>query len=93
MALKVFWTSEAADDLQSITEFIAQDSEFYAKSFAGNIIQAADNLDILALRGRIVPEFDDPQIRELFVKKYRLIYKIEDNRVIVLAIIHGRREI
>ena len=42
--------------------------------------------------GRIVPEIDDPNVRELFVYSYRLIYEINPDGLEILAIIHGKRD-
>lgn len=41
--------------------------------------------------GRVVPEFDDPAIRELIVQKYRIIYRVTDHSVTIAAVIHGAR--
>ena len=41
--------------------------------------------------GRVVPEFDDPALRERFFYSYRVIYKVEPHRVLIVAVIHGRR--
>ena len=46
----------------------------------------------MAERGRVVPELDDPTIREVFVYRYRLQYRIEDTRVLVVAFLHGARD-
>jgi len=35
----------------------------------------------------------NPSIRELFIKDYRLIYRIEESRVDILGLIHGRRDL
>ena len=43
------------------------------------------------LAGRIVPEFDDESIREVFAYDYRIIYRVEQDEVIVAAVIHGKR--
>jgi toxin ParE1/3/4 len=42
--------------------------------------------------GRVVPEIGDPNIRELIVYSYRLVYQISPQRIEILAIIHGRRD-
>ena len=42
--------------------------------------------------GRIVPEIEDPNIRELIIYSYRLIYEISPNRIEILAIIHGKQD-
>ncbi|SRR5690606_10342488 len=92
MAGKVVWTSQAGEDLENIAEYISRDSEYYASSFVTEIYNSIQTLDEFPERGRVVPELNDNNIRELFVKEYRIIYKIEKDRIIVLTIIHGKRE-
>jgi toxin ParE1/3/4 len=46
----------------------------------------------LSARGRIVRELNDPTIRELLVFKYRLLYEVEDHRVLIVALLHGARD-
>jgi plasmid stabilization system protein ParE len=53
--------------------------------------EAAESLAELAERGQIVPEFDDSSIRELLVQSYRLVYRVSENEVVILALIHGAR--
>lgn len=43
-------------------------------------------------RGRIVPELNDPAVREVFVFRYRLLYEVGENRVTVVAFLHGVRD-
>jgi plasmid stabilization system protein ParE len=56
------------------------------------VLEAADSLSTLAERGHIVPELADPQLRELFVFDYRLLYRVYDDRVVVRAFLHGARD-
>jgi hypothetical protein len=44
-------------------------------------------------RGSIVPELDNDMIREIFIRKYRLIYEIEKKEVHILGLIHGARDL
>jgi plasmid stabilization system protein ParE len=76
MARKIIWSFEATDDLKAIADYIAKDSAFYAAAFVQEIRDASRSLKELSERGRIVPELSNPNIRELFVKEYRLIYSI-----------------
>jgi len=48
---------------------------------------------MFAGRGRIVPELSNPDIRELFVGEYRLIYAVEESCITILGLIHGRRDL
>lgn len=93
MARKIIWSFEATDDLKAIADYIAKDSAFYATAFVLAIRNASRSLKEFSERGRTVPEFSNPNIRELFVKEYRLIYSIEESRVIILGIIHGKRDL
>ena len=61
-------------------------------SFVLQSLKAARSLGDLPERGRVVPEFKREDIREIFVFSYRLIYRIDELRVSVLAFIHGRRD-
>lgn len=93
MARKVVWSYEAASDLESLAEYIARDSAFYAAAFVQEIIDASRSLDNFPERGRIVPEAGSPNIRELFVREYRLIYSIEEKRAVILGLVHGKRDL
>jgi plasmid stabilization system protein ParE len=55
-------------------------------------LAAARSLESLSDRGRVVPERADPAIREVFVYRYRLIYRTAGDTVAVIAFIHGARD-
>ncbi|MEE9614333.1 MAG: type II toxin-antitoxin system RelE/ParE family toxin [Thermodesulfobacteriota bacterium] len=93
MARKVVWTDEAVADLEALAEYIARDSGFYAAAFVREVRDASRSLNELSERGRVVPELSNPNIRELLVREYRLIYSIEKSRVAILGLIHGKREL
>ena len=76
MARTVIWTEAGLQDLDDIAEFIARDSKLYARAFVKEARQAGRSLKRFPERGRVVPEVDDSEIRELFVRRYRLVYKI-----------------
>ena len=90
MAVLITWSPEAAEDLELIAEYIARDSQFYARSVVTEILAVARDLGQFPYVGRIVPELGDDAIRECFVYSYRLIYRVEPGRILVLAIIHGK---
>lgn len=93
MARTVIWTETALKDLDQAAEFIARDSKFYAAAFVREARQAARSLKRFPERGRIVPEVGEPEIRELFVRRYRLVYKMEGaNKIYIVRFIHGARD-
>ncbi len=87
----VKWTKPAKHDLKQVYDYIARDSKFYAKKVSQEIVEKSEKLNSFPEVGRIVPEIGDPNIRELIIYSYRLIYEIFTNRIEVLALIHGKR--
>ncbi|HXG63495.1 MAG TPA: type II toxin-antitoxin system RelE/ParE family toxin [Blastocatellia bacterium] len=91
MAYEVVWSPEAIEDLESIADYIARDSPQYAMAVVEKALDTASKLSHFPFAGRIVPEVDNENIREKFVHSYRLIYRIEDEEVTIVAVIHGKR--
>jgi toxin ParE1/3/4 len=89
----VKWTLPAKDDLKAIYEYIALDSKFYAKKIVREIISLSLTIPEMPERGRIVPETNEKQIRELFIYSYRLLYQISPDIISILAVVHGNRNI
>jgi plasmid stabilization system protein ParE len=93
MARLIIWSRRATEDLEAIAAYIAQDSEAYAASVIRNILQKTRVLSEFPQIGRIVPEFDDGSIREIFAYSYRIIYTVRQKEVVVAAVIHGKRQL
>lgn len=93
MARRVAWTETAWRDLEHVADYIAEHSPGYAAALVRRIRDQARSLEELSERGRIVPELDQPAVRELVVGSYRLIYEISEEDVYVLGLIHGARDL
>lgn len=72
----VLWTEQARADLAAIRAFISQDSPHYASVIVSRIIAATDRLVPFPESGRAVPEFDDPFVREVVYRPYRIVYRL-----------------
>lgn len=88
MATRVVWSQRALRDVEGIADYIAQDSAAYAAVVVRTIINQTKMLSRFPRSGRKVPEFDD--IRELLAYSYRIIYRVQENEVIIAAVIHGQ---
>ena len=88
---QVRWTPQASDDLDAIAEFISQDSLHYAALFVLDVLQAVDRLSEFPKLGRVVPEIDNPAVREIILGSYRIIYRLRESVVEILTIFHGSR--
>lgn len=92
MDRSVTWTESAADEFDAAAAYRAQASAVYASALAAEFRAASRSLRQMAERGRVVPELGDPAIREIFVKGYRMVYKVSEYRVWILALVWGRRD-
>lgn len=92
---KIKWTEKASQHLQSIHEYISKDSKTYATRFIKSLAHSAAKLETMPLCGRVVPEFQHPDIREVIFRNYRVVYRIvkESGDVEILAVVHGAREL
>ena len=91
MAIKLEWSQEALEDIESIATYIEKDSPTYAKSVVSKFFEKAEILKDFTELGRVVPELNNAYIREIFVYSYRLIYKINDDTILFIAVVHGKR--
>ena len=86
------WTDEARERLWEIEAFIARDRAERAAAFIDSLINHAEELlPENPQAGRIVPETDNPAIRELVFKGYRIIYRLSVDRIAVLSVFEGHR--
>ena len=89
----VRWTPDAATSLERITAYIAQDSPVYAAAFATRVLNAVNDLKVFPESGHVVPEFDQPDVREIPVRNHRVIYQLVGGEIRVLFIVHGSRDL
>ncbi len=86
------WTDQSISDLINISEFIAKDSPKYAKITVDKIRLSAKRVRDFPIHGRIVPEINLSEIREIVIGNYRLIYFIFDKeRIDILSVHHSSR--
>lgn len=93
MARQLRWSLEAIEDVESIAAYIERNSAHYATAIVSRIVTTVDSIPLNPELGRVVPELQNPDYRERFVHKFRVIYRVETERVLVVAIIHGSRSL
>jgi toxin ParE1/3/4 len=91
--MRIKWTAEAEKHLDGIYRYIAEDSPLYASRTLDNLTRRADHLIDHPRVGRIVPKYDNPNLRELIVGSYRIIYRITSDLIEILAVFHGAQQL
>ncbi|MGH8193774.1 MAG: type II toxin-antitoxin system RelE/ParE family toxin [Woeseiaceae bacterium] len=88
---QVVWAERARRALDDALAYIAQHSTENARRLAERVLERADSLDIFSERGRMVREVGDPNLRELLVDPYRLMYEVHEHEVQIVGFVHQRR--
>jgi plasmid stabilization system protein ParE len=88
----VEWAESARDALDGVLGDLAEDSPSAASRLVERVLDAAGSLSTLPQRGRVVPEIGDLSLRELFIDRYRLMYRVHEHRVVIRAFLHGARD-
>lgn len=88
---QVKWTLVALDDVEAICTLIGRDAPSHAQMFAEDVFEAVERTAVYPESGRIVPELDRPDVRELVMGNYRIVYCWDEETVTVLAVYHAAR--
>ena len=89
--MKVNWTAAARAQLRDIQTFIARSSPQYAKKIVDRLTRRSQQIATFPRSGRVVPEANDVNIREVLEGSYRIIYHLLDDEVDIIAVVHSAR--
>ena len=91
--VRINWTEQAANDLKNIYDYISLDSKYYAKRQVSKLKLRTHIIKDFLEIGRVVPEFERKEIRELIEGRYRIVYKIlSSSEIDILTIHHSSKE-
>ncbi|TKJ20226.1 MAG: hypothetical protein CEE42_14920 [Promethearchaeota archaeon Loki_b31] len=91
--VKIKWTNHALEELDDIANYISIDSPKYAQILVKQIYEMVGHLKQFPKLGRKVPEYGDPELREILYKTYRIIYLVKKEHLEIISIIHGSRKL
>lgn len=91
--MRVEWSDLASEDLDDLVRYISRDSAFYARRFGQKAVLATRRLREFPESGRMIPEAEDKALREIIVQGYRVMYRLETDRVLILAVMHGSLDV
>ena len=91
--MKLIWTDPSIEDLRAVRDYIGRDSDYYAADLVEQVVLSVERLLRFPKLGRVVPEAQDENIRELVHQNYRIIYRIAGERIEILTIVHGSRDL
>ena len=91
--MKVEWSEPATADLEAIRAYIARDSEHYAARFVQQVIKTTRMLQAFPELGQVIPVFHERIVRERVLQNYRILYEVQERRILIVAIVHAARDL
>jgi toxin ParE1/3/4 len=89
--MKIIWSPLAVNRASEIADYIANDKPSAAEKWINTVFPKVEQLQLSPEIGRVVPEINNGQFRELIYGNYRIIYRIETNQISILTIRHGKQ--
>ena len=90
--MRVIWAPRAIARAAEIAAHIAADRPNAAGAWVEKLFTTARDLKNHPKRGRKVPELGRPEIREILHGAYRVVYRLDSKRLVILTVRHGRRQ-
>ena len=92
--MKVLWADAAVAQLEAIHDYVSQTSPEYARRIVDRLTKRSVQISAFPFSGRVVPEYELNEVREVIEGSYRIIYLIKEDegQIEVLAVIHSSRE-
>ena len=89
--MRIIWAPLAVERAAEIAEYISRDNPTAAKKWIDIVFSKVEQLKSFPESGRIVPEINSKDFRELIYGNYRIIYRVEKTQVSILTIRHGKQ--
>ena len=90
--MRVFWTDAALSQLEATRDHFAQTSPEYAQRLVERLINRSEQIASFPRSGRMVPEYEIDEVRQVVEGSHRIIYLIKENQIEILALIHTARK-
>jgi toxin ParE1/3/4 len=93
--MKLRWSKRAVKDVAQLRDFIALDSPFYARQFIERIVTRLEGLAEFPRSGRLAPEAERDDVREIIYQGYRAIYQLREiqQEIVIVAVVHGSHDL
>lgn len=89
--MRIVWSDQSLEDIDEIRRYIQRDSHTYAELFVDRVFESAERLVDYPLSGRVVPEFDDPTLREVILGSYRIVHRVRQGTISIITVFHTAR--
>ena len=90
---RILWSDEALQTLEAVGDYLIETAPQYAGALMLALVEATSTLETFPRLGRVVPEFESEDLRELIFESYRIVYTIDGDTVTVHAVLHSSMDV
>lgn len=80
MDYTVILSPKSVGDLETIVQYIALNNPTAARKVGQSLLDKTKELSQFPFKGQIVPEFNSSNIRQVILKPYRIVYRVEEDK-------------
>ena len=92
-AHSIRWSARAMRDLDQIATYIARDDPKAARTWIAKLRKTAETAARMPLAARVVPEIQQDDVREVFLRSYRIVYGVRDDHIFVFTVFGGGKQL
>ena len=89
---RIVWSPQSLRDIEAIRAYIAEDSPRYADLTVRRIVAAVERLETFPESGRMVPERNQHELREVVVRRFRVVYRLDSETVEIATVFRGAQD-
>lgn len=90
-SMKVLWSSRAIDRAVEQAEYIRGDKPQAAELWLNDLFDEVEKLSTFPQLGRVVPELNRSEFREIDFRGWRVIYLVQATEISIVTVRHSRR--
>ena len=89
--MRIIWSPLAVKTAAEIAEYISRDNPIAAEEWVDTVFSKVEQLKLFPEKGRMVPEINSKDFRELIYENYRIISRVEKTQIFIHAICYGKQ--
>jgi addiction module RelE/StbE family toxin len=91
--MTIVWSNRAIERLAAIHDYIAHDTPQRAGTMLKELFESVEQLRMFPHSGKVVPEYERVEIREVLASNYRILYRISNDRIEIVNVLHQREQL
>ena len=93
--MRIHWTDNGEESLRDLERYMLRFSEKSAQTWVRRVLDAAASAADSPWKHRMVPEANEPSVREVLIGDYRLWFRVltSEDQIDILVVFHGSREV